>query len=96
MVTACDPAMVGDKSFHIVRYRHEATQRTGSMPAGQFILPSAHVLVPAAEDQTPREERLRVLLETIERSAQEARELFAEMGVAQAQESQPAQLRLAE
>ena len=96
VVTAVEPATVGGKSFHMVRYRYETTHRTSSSPADQFVLPSAHVLVPPAEDQTPREERLRALLETIERSAQEARKLFAEMGIAPAHGARPAQLRLTE
>lgn len=97
VVIACEPATVGNRSFHIIRYRYEGTtQRVGSMPAEQFVQPSAHVPVPPAEEQIPREERLRGLLETIERSAQEARKLFAEMGIAPAQEPQPAQPRLAE
>lgn len=49
-VTACEPAQIGERAFVLVRYRHEGSARTGSMPAREFLRVSAHVPADASTD----------------------------------------------
>ena len=53
VVLYCDAAKVGEREYVVVRYRHEATKRTGSMPLEDFVRASNFLPPLPAPDAAP-------------------------------------------